>query len=145
MNTAGIPSLDEIEGRVLNAVCREARKLGITQGVAAVLVLENGASNFYTAYQVNGSIERDPDPARGPDDRGTNYLGVVSTKIAEMVSTDRDSGTASRTAKVGETGFRGGRTDERISCRVFVAYSGGTQEQDLICADAGMIELKEIS
>ncbi len=145
MNTAGIPSLDEIEGRVLNSTCRQAREFGITQGVAAVLVLEDGASNFHIAFQVNGSIERNIDRTRGKNDRGTNYLGVVSTKIAEMFSTYMDSGTASRATKVGETGFHGGRTDERIGCRVFVAYSGGTQEQDLICADAGMLELKEIS
>lgn len=139
-------ALPVIEERALDAMIAIARELGLKKGVATILILKDGADLARVAFQsINGigSIERDPDPARGGSDTGTNYLAMALGKIAEMVSTHTDSGTMPRPAKRGEPGVGGGRTTRVMGGYVYAAYSGGTTEQDDQIAAVGMEVLLE--
>lgn len=115
-----------------------ALELGLTRGVAAVSIDEVGADfgHIYTRA-VRNQIQRQK---RSEDDPATNYLGVVLEKIAVMKATFFNSGTF-KSVKNGETKYKGGLVVEAGRFTIYVAFSGGTEEQDVKIAFAGMREL----
>jgi hypothetical protein len=158
-----LPSVEEAH-RILDAMQIAAEELGVT-GVAEVtsvaLILElSGLSqeeitNFQqlslaalineitdgdissaaiaTMKKIVGRMVRKPDfEARGRADKGTNYAGFVHGKITQVLRTGVDSG--SDGAMKGESPAKGGL----IRHGVATAFSGGTEEQDVLIAKAGL-------
>lgn len=76
--------------------------------------------------------------------RKYNFLAIVLTKLAEMFVTKRNSGRKKH--KKGELGYRGGifRRDSikvgqlTTHYHLYTAFSGGTEDQDVEIATAGM-------
>lgn len=112
-----------------------AAALQIEAGVAAIMVTNiHDGSTITDWIPLNGRIEREPRP-NDPNDTGTNYLGVVFSKIAEMMSTGKNSGELKRKSKKGELGYRGGITWQTENFVFYLAFSGGTEKQDLECVE----------
>lgn len=128
-------------GKALDAMAAKAKNIGV-QGVSAFLAIPLGDlplvdGVFEIKFRVTGRMERAPDPERGQNDTGTNYLAVAMSKIAEMVSTLIHSGMAQRPAKFGEFKFKGGVIYATQTHYLFFAFSGGTPEEDVKVATAG--------
>ena len=135
-----------LEDFALTAMKRKAEELGV-KGVANVLIIEDGQTDIRPVFRPCGRIERDPDPSRDkPDqkDTGTNYLSVVWTKNAEVISTlQPESGKGIREPKFGEFGLRGCLRTRTMTAYIQTSFSGGTEDQDTEIALAGMKALHE--
>jgi hypothetical protein len=121
-----------------------AKNLMVTKGVAAILMLQKkdseAMSSIAPTFRVIGSFERLPDPEhRGPDDQGSNYLAIAWSKICDMIRTDNASGHDPRKPN-GETGYRGGVLGFN-GIYTYVAFSGGTENEDVLIALAGVRSL----
>ena len=102
---------------------RAASHHQIGAGVAAIMVTNiHDGSTITDWLPLNGRIERDPRP-NNQNDTGTNYLGVAFSKIAEMMSTGKNSGESKRKSKKGELGFRGGITWQEENFIFYLAFS----------------------
>lgn len=120
-----------------------AQELGV-QGVAALLVtpiLETEWEELTLEIKVCGRFFRPPDPSRDTADHkdaGTNYLAVVSSKIAETLRTKKNSGQPANVDKpTGELGYGGCLIFEKDNQYILLAFSGGTVEEDIQIATAG--------
>ena len=123
---------------ILDAMEIRANELGIT-GVAAYVIRMPNDSTITAAARIVGRMERPPEVERGDDDTGTNYFAVVMAKIAEMLSTLRHSGHSGRLPKKGEVGWPGGLIHIRDNVIYCFAFSGGSGDEDIEVAVAGMI------
>ena len=121
----------------LAAMAARAQELGVT-GVAVVLESVEGADRLSPHFLIVGRAERKPN--RGPEDAGTNYLAVSFSKVAEMFVTGADSGHAGREPRTGEFGYRGGVISPGETW-LYPSFSGGTQDEDVEIARAGMASL----
>lgn len=121
----------------LAAMRVKAKELGV-QGVAVVMISLQGDNYLKPIIDIVGRFERGPDPSKGPNDTGASYLAVALTKLAEMYRTNADSAMSGKPTKKGELGLRGGRVvfDEKRNY-FFTAFSGGTEDQDVLIAEAG--------
>lgn len=107
------------------------------EGVAVVLICTRDDGSFQPRFAIMGRMERDPDPSKDPTDTGVNYIGVALTKLAEMFLTGKNSGTSGKPVKKGELGFRGGKVVYEKDDFFYTAFSGGTQDEDVLIAEAG--------
>lgn len=133
---------EDNEELALDAMQAKAKELDV-RGVAWVFITNedmhpNGAKSYRPAFRICGRVARKPDPSKGSDDTGADYLSISWSKIAEMVLTGVESGTSNRPAKKGELKLRGGRTRWTNTTRIFTGFSGGTEDQDVLIATAGM-------
>ena len=132
--------IEKIANVVLDSMESKARELGVA-GVAVFMkgVLTKKGDTMQPYVRVVDRFERPAEPeSRGQEDTGTNYFGVVFSKLAEMLSTLCDSGHANRPPRTGEFGWKGGIAfigDDII--RYYFAFSGGTPEQDVSVAESG--------
>ncbi len=86
-----------------------------------------------------GTFQRKPDyENRGIDDAGTNYFGFATGKLAQSIRTDADSSHAE--VRRGESGAPGALIRQRIA----TAFSGGTIEQDIMIAQAGIDQFERL-
>ena len=127
----------------LGAMLTKASQMGVERGVGLILVKSKGLSPAHSVmYKVLNDIERDPDPSRGKDDKGTNYFAVAMSKLAGMLSTGCDSGEIHfRPLKSGEVPYRGGIVIETADAFVYIAFSGGTEDEDVSIATEGGMTL----
>lgn len=136
---------EDNEVLALDAMQEKANELEI-KGVACILIVQGNELTWRPVLRRMGRIERDPDTSKDPKDSGANYLAIVCSKIAEMVSTGQNSGSKIRPGLRGELEVRGGitRRDSRealgrtINYRLFTAFSGGLEDEDVVIATAGM-------
>ena len=132
-------------GETISAAIRaKACELGV-KGVGGWTVLTPNSfydETNYASYVVVDRFIRHADPA-DPEDTGTNYMGVAFTKMAQMVRTFHDSGMGEyEFAMHGEFDYRGGKfctfgSDEDTNV-FLVFFSGGTEDQDCVIAQAGL-------
>jgi hypothetical protein len=127
----------------LDAMKAMAEKIGV-KGVAALLVVpvqEDEWEELTLSVQICGRFQRPADPERDKDgqkDKGTNYLAVVSSKIAESLRTKRNSGQPADADKpTGELGYGGCLIFQDGNQYILLAFSGGTVEEDIQIAQAG--------
>ncbi len=115
---------------------KKAGEIGVKKGVAAIMVTES-LHSFLDIWSlaVDGKTER---PSRGAGDPGTNYFGIAMSKLAVMMSTFMNSGTFKVSLKRGEVPYRGGLYKKVGIYHVFIAFSGGTEDQDVEIAQAGV-------
>ena len=76
------------------------------------------------------------------NDKGSNLLGIVYAKAAEMADTHQDSGSGVRPPMTGEVGWKGGVIERGRSGYLIAAFSGGKSEDDVAVSRAGMAKLK---
>lgn len=122
----------------LDVMQEKAEAIGV-RGVAVVLILPTGeeVGSLTPQMRVCGRYSRPSDPIRGADDTGTNYLAVAFSKVADMVRTQQASG-HSKIVPKGELGFEGGHVVVKDDYTAYVAFSGGTAEQDTQVALAAL-------
>lgn len=128
----------EVAVEAIRAKAAEMHIQGV--GVALVWKMQDPTSCSPTVKFV-GQFHRGPKPERGPDDVGANYLAVALAKLAQMQRTWKPSGQA---AVKGENDFPGGdliELDENTL--LLAAFSGGTGEEDMEIAQAGLAAMKE--
>jgi len=136
--------LNCVEKDALAAMKLNAQALGV-QGVAVVLTTDKkGGSRWDPLMEVVGRFHREADESKGVDDTGASYAAVAWSKVAEMLDTGRNSGTTGRRKpKKGEFGYRGGLVEVVRGLKVYIAFSGGTEDQDVEIAKAGMVAFKK--
>jgi hypothetical protein len=71
-------------------------------------------------------------------DAKSNFLAIANSKAAEMAETHKDSGSGIRDPKSGEFGYKGGVTIKVTSGYIMAVFSGGSGEQDVEVAKAGL-------
>lgn len=132
------PLQQNIVKTALVMIVSDAQANNIYKGVAGVLIYLEDDPEIVAMYRVNKELQRDPDPqGRGADDKGTNYFGIASLKVATSLATGIESGTQipDRTLRNGETEYSGCLIlkQPRFGDRVLhVFYSGapnGTNDQ----------------
>ena len=127
---------------LLNNVLLMAQELGIESGVAAIMIVNiHNVESVTDWLPLHGKLVRLPNLDK-PNDHGTNYFGVAFSKIAEMISTGKNSGDNTQTPKKGELGFKGGITWQSGNFVYYLAFSGGTEEQDLRCVNYARVKTK---
>ena len=105
-----------------------ADKLGI-KGVAVMIFIPGEETvSGVSKMKVVGSMTR----------KTVNFLAVANSKIAEMADTHLDSGSKVREPLTGETGWRGGLIKKVESGYIMAAFSGGTEDEDIVVANAGI-------
>ena len=121
----------------LRAMVLHAKALGVNKGVAFVSVQHlNGQTLTIECAVVNNTFQRE---CHGWDDKGSNYFGIALEKLAVMVSTDLNSGfVPPEKLKNGESPYRGGLVRKVGGYFVYTGFSGGTQDEDVEIATAGM-------
>ncbi len=78
------------------------------------------------------------------NDKGSNLLGIVYAKAAEMADTHRDSGSHQREPMTGELGWQGGVTARGKSGFLIAAFSGGKSEDDVQISRDGLQRLQAV-
>ena len=117
-----------------------AKNRGVERGVAFILVKPKHESSGEIRFRiVNKEMVREP-LGREVEavEAGTNYFGVAMTKLAVMMALDVDSGSVKSHLKKGETPYRGGLIRFIQDYVIYVGFSGGTEDQDVEIAQAGM-------
>lgn len=132
-----------IERTAIVAMARKAAAMNVS-GVAGVMVVTDFSPNSLQniKFQPVKRYHREPDPkGRGEDDIGTNYGAVVSAKIWQVFRTGEPSGKAQ--AAGGENQWRGALLLRTKFGTVICGFSGGTQQQDVEIADAGVQAIQQ--
>lgn len=126
--------------RAIDGMLDMAKELDIEKGVAFILVWRDHDFHPQITFSVL-KLERKPDSARGEMDIGTNYFGVVMSKLAVMLSTKEDSGHLNRPLLFGEVPYEGGITFKFEDNNIYIGFSGGTEAEDVRISYRGMNRL----
>lgn len=115
----------------------QAQTMGVS-GVAVVAYFEGDTiQSWSTKMVVVGRYKDDPTAA----DKGSNLLGIVYAKAAEMVDTHQDSGSGIRPPMTGEYGWKGGVIARGEAGYWIAAFSGGKSEDDVKISREGLARL----
>ncbi len=124
-------------GKMITEMENHARKLGV-KGVILVASMDGTGFSWVSQMKAVDAIKVIPEnPERG-EYPGYNFIGIAYSKAAEMADTKLNSGSNSRQSYQGEFGYRGGVIKKVPSGYILAVFSGGTSEQDLEIAKAGM-------
>lgn len=127
----------------LKAMRAKAEELHL-QGVSVVLVVDEGDTRCQNPLiEVVGRFVDEASATSDWSETGANYWAIAMSKIAEMLETDKPSGTSDRPARKGEFGYRGGIFSKRDGLKIFIAFSGGTEGEDLQVSQSGMIAINK--
>ena len=128
-------SMPAIAGALMK-MREKALSIGVKVGVSTITVLheENRDLSLTLSRANNTHIRVDV-----PDKPNANYTAVASAKIAQMMRTGEPSGRDD--GFFGEVPYRGGLTFKNERFTVFVAYSGGTEDEDAEIAQIGIEHL----
>ena len=125
----------------LIGMIKTAEYLGVEKGVAFILAQKKDDESGNVHFRVvNKKIIRLP-RIDGSGDKGTNYFGVAMGKLAMMMATEQNSGPMGGSIPTGEMPYRGGLVKFEGRYRIFVGFSGGTEDQDVEIARTGMAML----
>ncbi len=136
-----------VEKGAIYAMVTKAKELNV-YGVCVVLT--TSASKPLNSFFMDPLIQvvdkffdtRNATSAWSPT--GASYWAIAMSKIAEMLETNKPSGTIKgRSPRKGEFGYKGGISWRRNNLKIFIAFSGGTQEQDLQIAEAGKMAMNQ--
>lgn len=125
----------------LAAMTLKAKYLGLERGVACVSIQKLGDDSGEVLFQIVNKTMVRPPRYDGSGDTGTNYFGVAMGKLAMMMATGMMSGSMGGGIPTGEMPYRGGLVRTEKNCRIFVGFSGGTEDQDTEIAIMGMKKL----
>lgn len=114
--------------KCLAIIEEEAQKLPI-KGVALIAFIPGESTgSWISKMKVVGALTSEK----------SNFLGVASSKAAEMADLLQDSGSGIREPKKGEYGYKGGVIKKVKYGYVLAVFSGGTSEQDAEVAKLGL-------
>lgn len=143
MNTATATSIFQpfmpIVFDALEKMIEQANAIGVTVGVAQITIIHNiePLKQFtLTATNTKGrTLKRENVPGKA----NVNYAAVVAAKIAQMRRTDKSSGADD--GFIGEVPYKGGirGVSHNGNFTVYVAYSGGTEDEDVMIAKPGLV------
>lgn len=128
------------------AMMEEAKARGVL-GTALVALYAYGkdGSLIFRMGGASTKLFREPDPSRGPDDKGTNYGGFAAGKLFQSLRTEENLSNRSDNRR-GESPARGAVigavTGDQID--TVVAFSGGTEDEDVVIANVGLAHLMVI-
>lgn len=129
---------DTVADVALTAMRARAEELKIG-GVAVVAYFEGETIQAWSSKMiVVGKYKVEPTE----NDKGSNLLGIVYAKAAEMADTHKDSGSKMRSPMTGEFGWNGGVIARGKAGYVIAAFSGGKSEDDVEVSRAGLAKLK---
>ena len=107
---------------------KSAQNMSI-KGVAIVAFIPGDATmSWISKMKVVGTLTNEK----------ANFLGIASSKASEMADTHLDSGSGVRGIKSGENGYKGGIIRKVNSGYLIAAFSGGSGQQDVEVAKAGL-------
>jgi hypothetical protein len=130
-------SFDATADAALAAMKAQAQTMGVG-GVAVVAYFEGETIQSWSSKMiVVGRYKDDPTAA----DKGSNLLGIVYAKVAEMVDTHQDSGGGVRPPMTGEFGWKGGVIARGKAGYWIAAFSGGKSEDDVKISREGLAKL----
>ncbi len=123
----------QLLGLVLKAMLEKAKEMGV-MGAASIEIIDSGRQSL-GVFNAHTRLTREPKKGKG-EDTGINYGAVVWTKMAQMKATLKDSGPQEVLPK-GVLGYRGGICRQIDNCYLLIAFSGGTEDQDVEISEAG--------
>jgi hypothetical protein len=130
-------SFDATSDAALAAMKVQATKMGVG-GVAVVAYFEGDTIQSWSSKMiVVGRYKDDPTAT----DKGSNLLGIVYAKAAEMADTHQDSGSGTRSPMTGEYGWKGGVIARGKAGYWIAAFSGGKSEDDVKISREGLAKL----
>ena len=131
-------SFEGVADAALTAMRTRADELKIG-GVAVVAYFEGETIRAWSSKMiVVGKYKVEPTA----NDKGSNLLGIVYAKAAEMADTHRDSGSKMRSPMTGEFGWNGGVIARGKTGYLIAAFSGSKSEDDVEVSRAGLAKLK---
>ena len=133
-----VHSFDVSADAALAAMKSKADELKIG-GVAVVAYFEGETIQSWSSKMIVVGRYKDEPTAK---DRGSNLLGIVYAKAAEMADTHRDSGSQVRPPLTGEFGWNGGVIGKSKTGYFIAAFSGGKSEDDVQVSRAGLAKLQ---
>ena len=137
-DTVAQSGFDTVADVALTAMRARAEELKIA-GVAVVAYFEGETIQAWSSKMiVVGKYKVEPTA----NDKGSNLLGIVYAKAAEMADTHIDSGSKMRLSMTGEFGWNGGVIAKGKAGYVIAAFSGGKSEDDVEVSRAGLAKLK---
>ena len=131
-------SFNAVADAALTAMRTRAEELKIG-GVAVVAYFEGEAIQAWSSKMIVVGRYKDEPTV---NDKGSNLLGIVYAKAAEMADTHKDSGSKIRPPMTGEFGWNGGVIARCKTGYVIAAFSGGKSEDDVEVSRAGLAKLK---
>ncbi|RRA48253.1 hypothetical protein [Acidipila sp. EB88] len=137
--SAATAPFDPIADEALAAMRARADELKIG-GVAIVAYMPGDTLQSWSSKMVVVGRYKDLPSAT---DKGSNLLGIVYAKAAEMADTRKDSGSQVRPPMTGEFGWQGGVTAQGKNGFLIAAFSGGKSEDDVQVSRAGLEKLKQ--
>jgi hypothetical protein len=124
----------KVADKALQAMVQRAEELKI-QGVAVIAYAEGDAIKAWISKMaVVGSLKKEP----SGNNKGSNLLGIVYAKAAEMADTLQNSGSGIRPPMTGELGWKGGLVTKGKTGYLIAAFSGGRSEEDLQVSQTGL-------
>lgn len=106
----------------------EAQKISI-KGVAIMAYIPGDSSKSWVSkMKVVGALTNEK----------ANFLGIASSKAAEMAETHINSGSGIREPKLGELGYKGGIIKKVKGGYILAVFSGGKSEQDAEVSTKGL-------
>ena len=130
-------SFDANADAALAAMKAQAQNMGVG-GVAVVAYFEGDTIQSWSSKMiVVGRYKDDPTAT----DKGSNLLGIVYAKAAEMADTHQDSGSGTRPPMTGEYGWKGGVIARGKAGYWIAAFSGGKSDDDAMISREGLSKL----
>lgn len=130
-------SFDMTADAALAAMKDQAQKMGVG-GVAVVAYFAGDTIQSWSSKMiVVGKYKDDPTAT----DKGSNLLGIVYAKAAEMADTHQDSGSGIRPPMTGEYGWKGGVIARGKAGYWIAAFSGGKSDDDVKISQQGLAKL----
>ncbi len=130
-------SFDITADAALAAMRDQAQKMGVG-GVALVAYFAGDTIQSWSSKMVVvGRYKDDPTAT----DKGSNLLGIVYAKAAEMADTHQDSGSDIRPPMIGEYGWKGGVIARGKAGYWIAAFSGGKSDDDVKISREGVSKL----
>ena len=138
INILSIPSIEVQKNGEKTFLKYADRCLALMEQAAKELKIEGVAVMVFIPGEQVGSGVSKMKVVGNMTRKNVNFLAVANSKIAEMADTYLDSGSKVRESFVGETGWRGGLVKKVGSGYIMAAFSGGTEDEDIVVATAGL-------
>ena len=124
----------------LTQMVERAKAIDVQTGVAKIAVTHSDYPDHVLEHSlINGVIAR----VDTGENEHINYAGVVSAKIAKMMRTGQPTGGRDDDFE-GEVPYRGGMILSRNKYIIYVAYSGGTEDEDVEISKVGAQVMKNL-
>ena len=133
------PDFNAVADKALAAMKTRAEELHINGAAVVAYSKSDPVMEWSSKMVAVGAITSTPTT----NNLAENRLAIAYTKMAEMASTLKDSGSHSRPKLRGENGWEGGVVARSKTGVVFAAFSGGVSSDDIKVSRAGLAVLSD--